>query len=86
MDKETQVYYEDLLEMFQGKGWTSLKLDLDAMSKSMLQDSPINCDTNDKWQFRRGQLEILSYLTGYEDLMTNAFEQLKVQEDSEQGQ
>ena len=84
MDNEIQIYYENLLEMFQSKGWVSLSADLDAMSNSMVKDSPISCDTNDKWQFRRGQLEILSYLIGYEDLMTNAFEELKAK-DSEQG-
>lgn len=35
-----------------------------------------NCDTGDKLQFRKGQVDILDYLIGLKDLSERAYEEL----------
>ena len=77
MDKETELYYDDLLEMFNQEGWSNFIEDLDNMNKSLIESSPTACETNDQWQYRRGQLEILNYMLNYEALMNNALDELE---------
>lgn len=76
MDKETEQYYDDLLEMFNSDAWKTFNGDISSMYESLLGSSPTACDTNDQWQFRRGQLEILNYINNYEVLMSNASKEL----------
>ena len=76
MDKETEQYYDDLLELFNSKAWKTFNEDISLMYEALLESSPTACETNDQWQYRRGQLEILNYINNYEVLMINASEEL----------
>jgi hypothetical protein len=76
MDKITEQYYDDLLEMFNSDAWKTFNEDISLMYESLLESSPTACETNDLWQYRRGQLEILNYINNYEAVMINASEEL----------
>jgi len=59
--------------MFQVKGWGTLSKDLELMNKSLRDDAFTSCTTNEEWQYRRGQLDILDYLCGYQSQMESAY-------------
>lgn len=60
--------------MMSSRGWKDLLEDLTAMR--MEYENIRNCDTGDKLQFRKGQVDILDYLIGLKDLSERAYEEL----------
>ena len=77
MTVETAQYYDNLLEMFSQEGWNDYIEDLNKMNKALIQNASIDCETNDQWQYRRGQLEILNYILNFESLANNALDTLE---------
>jgi hypothetical protein len=75
MDKQTQQEYEDLLEMFNKDGWALYSKEIEDLYNDLKDTAHTQCTTNDKWQFRRGQLEALGRLITYEQFQNAGFEQ-----------
>ncbi len=62
-----EKYYEDLLDLFQTDGWKAFIQDYKESMDVLVQNSSADCDTNDKWQFRRGELSQLHNVVNFED-------------------
>lgn len=75
MDSETRKEYEDLLEMFNTDGWTLYSKELKDLYNDLKDTAHTQSVTNDEWQFRRGQLEVLNRLITYEAFQNAGFEQ-----------
>ena len=74
MDAELQKYYEDLLTMFQTDGWKHLISDYTESLQSLQENSDYDCKTNDEWQFRRGEMQQLRNLIGFESFIRMSYE------------
>lgn len=68
-DKE---YYETLISLFTTQGWALYKEDLEDNLKG-LQDVTSIPSAEQFWQ-RKGQVELLTRLLGYQDLIERHFE------------
>jgi hypothetical protein len=76
MDKETEKYVEAMYEMFRTKGWKEL---LEDLSKSKEECNSVEATKdNDDLQFRKGQLDIIAFVTSLETQV-----ELLVNEDEE---
>ena len=64
MDKETEKYVEAMYEMFRTKGWKELLKNL-SKSKDECNSVEVTRD-NDDLQFRKGQLNIIAFVTSLE--------------------
>ena len=60
MDQETQEWYETMLDLYQHKGWELLQEQLQARVDSLKEQAYQVCDTNEKWQYARGQITTYS--------------------------
>ena len=77
MDQDIQKYYEDLLDMFQTDGWKQIMVDYGESLKSFQDNSDYDCQTNDEWQVRRGEMKQLRNLLGYESFIRSSYDGLK---------
>jgi len=75
MDKELQVYYEEMFSMMATKGWSLLMEDFQAL-KASLNDLSTVADTQDLY-FRKGQLDILNLVLQRKEICEKAFEELQ---------
>tara|TARA_R110002096_G_scaffold347246_1_gene540620 strand:- start:137 stop:382 length:246 start_codon:yes stop_codon:yes gene_type:complete len=75
MDKQIQQEYESLLETFNQDGWKLYSEELVDMFNHLKDTAHEQCKTNDEWQFRRGQLEVLGRLITYEEFQKAGYEQ-----------
>jgi hypothetical protein len=78
MDKELQVYYEEMFSMMATKGWSLLMEDFQAL-KASLNDLSTVADTQDLY-FRKGQLDILNLVLQRKEICEKAFEELQHEE------
>ena len=78
MDKELQVYYEEMFSMMATKGWSLLMEDFQAL-KTSLNDLSTVTDTEDLY-FRKGQLDILNLVLQRKEICEKAFEELQHEE------
>jgi hypothetical protein len=78
MDKELQVYYEEMFSMMATPGWTLLMEDFQAL-KASLNDLSTVADTQDLY-FRKGQLDILNLVLQRKEICEKAFEELQHEE------
>jgi len=78
MDKELQVYYEEMFSMMATKGWSLLMEDFQAL-KTSLNDLSTVTDTQDLY-FRKGQLDILNLVLQRKEICEKAFEELQHEE------
>ena len=75
MDQELQRYYEDRFDMMSHRGWQDLMEDL---TKLLEQYRDIdNCGDTASLEFRKGQVDILKYLTSLEELSEKTYEEIK---------
>ncbi len=65
-------YYENLISMFASDGWLSYQEDLEDNLKA-LQDVSTVHTTEQFWQ-RKGQVELLTRLLGFQPLIEQHFE------------
>jgi hypothetical protein len=77
MSPELQKYYEDRFSMMSSNAWKQLIEDLVEMRK---QYENIRNSDKDTIEFRKGQVDILDYIIGLEDLSEEAYEELKREE------
>jgi len=78
MDKELQVYYEEMFSMMATKGWSLLMEDFQAL-KASLNDLSTVADTQDLY-FRKGQIDILNLVLQRKEICEKAFEELQHEE------
>lgn len=57
----------DLAETFATDGFRLYADEMRQLHLALIRSSDDECDTNDKWQFRRGQLAMLKMLRAYPD-------------------
>ena len=77
MDPETREYYERLLDMFATKGWDEFVKDQRDAFAHLKNISHVDCDTNDKWQQRRGELFNIEKLINFELSIKNSYDNLE---------
>ena len=75
MDKELQVYYEEMFSMMATKGWSLLMEDFQALKASLNDLSTVE-DTQDLY-FRKGQLDILNLVLQRKEICEKAYEELQ---------
>ena len=75
MDKELQVYYEEMFSMMSTSGWAMLMEDFQAL-KASLNDLSTVTDTQDLY-FRKGQLDILNLVLQRKEICEKAYEELQ---------
>lgn len=78
MDKELQVYYEEMFSMMATKGWSLLMEDFQAL-KTSLNDLSTVTDTQSLY-FRQGQLDILNLVLQRKEICEKAYEELQHEE------
>jgi hypothetical protein len=76
MDKELQVYYEEMFSMMATKGWSLLMEDFQVL-KTSLNDLSTVADTQDLY-FRKGQLDILNLVLQRKEICEKAYEELQI--------
>ena len=74
MSPELQQYYEDRFSMMSTKAWKQLIEDL--LDIRTQYENIRTCD-KDTVEFRKGQVDILDYIIGLQDLSEKAYEELK---------
>lgn len=72
MDKELQIYYENLLDLFTRDGWKQFIEDIQD-NADMLNDITTISDEKQFW-YRRGQLEAVERILSYESTIKNTYE------------
>lgn len=74
MSPELQQYYEDRLAMMSSIAWKQLIEDL--LDMRTQYENIRNCDSGDKLQFRKGQVDILDYMIELKEVSERAYEEL----------
>lgn len=77
MDPDTRDYYERLLEMFGTPGWKEFIKAQQEASRQLKDTAYIGCETNDKWQYCRGQIFTMENLIKFEDSIRNSYDSLE---------
>ena len=72
MDKELQIYYENLLDLFTRDAWKQFIEDIQD-NADMLNDITTISDEKQFW-YRRGQLEAVERILSYESTIKNTYE------------
>lgn len=75
MNKELQSYYEERFSMMATKGWKDLMEDVDKMLEVVSNID--NSNTGDQLHFRKGQKDIITWLTTLKETSERAYEELK---------
>lgn len=78
MDKKLEKYYEDRFSMFQTQGWKDLLEDIDGMIESTNQLGHVS--TVEQLHFAKGELSILNWIKGLNDISQEAYNSIKEQE------
>lgn len=77
--------FNKYVEMFETDGWKMFKQQVIDAKQSLIEMAPTGCDTNDKWQYVRGQIQELGNIAAFEDYIHVSFEnQLKNQAEDAQ--
>ena len=74
MDTSLQNYYESLLSLFSTDGWKQFQEDIGNSLKNLDSLSALN--TAEEFWMRKGQVNILSFIVGYENAARSAYEEL----------
>lgn len=75
MNRELEEYYNDYFELFRTKGWVTLKEEFLNESKS-IGSIETTKDLEDLF-FRKGQLNIISFVLNLEEYIERGFEEAK---------
>lgn len=75
MSPDLQRYYESRLSMMGSEGWKDLMADIQQMKAATNVLSIVK--TNDDLWFRKGELSMMDWMLGLQDMSSKAFEQLK---------
>lgn len=79
ISKELQDYYEARIDMFASKGWRDLMEDVEKMFDALENLGAVK-DLDDL-RHKQGELSIIRWLIGIEDISRKAFEDLKNETD-----
>jgi 3-methyladenine DNA glycosylase AlkC len=83
IDKELELYYRNIRDMFGSPGWKQLMEDLN--SNAMVINSVEAAKDNEDLYFRKGQLAVIANLLNLEaQIDASEAEALKEEEDSEE--
>lgn len=74
MKRQEEQELEDLIDMFLTKGWKIFMQDFNKLLTDKIQSADLNCKTNDEWQYNRGVVSELRYITNYEQIMKSRLE------------
>lgn len=74
MDKELQKYYEERFSMMATDGWRDLMEDIKQMQDSV--DNLLSVPDEKTLFFRKGQLDILMWVSTLKDTSSKSYEQL----------
>jgi|DEB0MinimDraft_12_1074336.scaffolds.fasta_scaffold50869_2 hypothetical protein len=77
MDRELQVYYETLIDLFSSEGWKTFILDQESAFEHLVFSASRDCLDNDSWQYRRGKMDTLSQIINFEEMIRNSYETLE---------
>lgn len=75
MDKALQKYYEDRFSMMATQGWQDLLEDAEKMIETY--DNVAALDTIENLYFKKGQLDILRWLTSLKQTSEEVFKELE---------
>ena len=78
MDKELQKYYEDRFSMMVTSGWKDLVEDAEGMLNEYNKVTNIGASTS--VDFRKGQIDILTWLIGLKDISELSYKELTHEE------
>lgn len=73
MDRELVKYYEDRFSMMATQGWLDLIKDIEKMYEEYNKVSGLGATPLD---FRKGQLDILSWVLGLKDISEHTYKEL----------
>ena len=73
MDIKLQTYYEERFALFSMTGWKDLIEDMQMMKESTDKISGIN--TEAELYFKKGELSIVNWVIGLEELSINTYEE-----------
>lgn len=74
---QEQEKYDHLLEMFNHKGWAEFQKEIVATLEAAEQSAVDDCQENDQWQFRRGEIFKLKQIAGYENFIKTVVDQME---------
>lgn len=78
MDKtETLKLFESLIDTFQTEGWYHFIEDIQAKYTTSKEGAFSECDTGDKWHYRRGVVDMLGFIVSYQRQIEAAYEALE---------
>lgn len=72
MTPEQQKEFDDYSEMFGTEGWRTLIKGTTQMKQDIMDSSVAAAQTNDQWQFLRGQVSQLNAILGFENYIAAA--------------
>lgn len=82
MQDRTQQELETLLSLFEHDGWKLFIEEEEVLSKYLKENAHLDCDSNDKWQQRRGAIVALGGILSFEATTKFIYEQ-SMQEDED---
>lgn len=74
MTQQEKEELEALEDMFLTKGWKIFVKDFQTLLDTATENPDLECKTNDEWQYRRGSISELRYVTKYEEIMRSRLE------------
>lgn len=66
MDQQQEKRYNNLRDMFNSEGWKEFQKDIEAQLTPRIDNAFVICQTNDQWQYLRGEVNILKQIEGYQ--------------------
>ena len=81
MTPENQKYYDSLLDMFATDGWKEFNRDFSDSLRGLIDNSYNECHKSKDWHKRRGEIEQLTRLVNYENMIRQSLEQLEADDD-----
>jgi len=74
IDKELDKYYSDRFSMFMQQGWEDFIEDVSNLREPLLNIKSVK--TLEELQFRKGQIDILDWVLGLQDMFEKAYKEL----------
>lgn len=74
--EEAIKLFETLIDTFQTDGWKEFIKDIEHKFTTAKDGAFLECDTGDKWHYRRGVVDILAFIVSYEDQIRNSYDSI----------
>lgn len=71
----TEKEYEALNDMFASEGWSLFNDAAQKLLDVLINAAPDHADTNDKWQYARGQIQQIKSIVSYPTFIKATWEQ-----------